>query len=720
MKDNIKPLLTIGIIFKNEIRCLKRCLQSLEPLRKSIPSELIMADTGATDGSREIAASYADILFDFPWINDFSAARNAVMDRASGKWYLSIDADEFLDKDISELVEFLRTPGQTEDICALTVRNYDTFEMDGKYSDFSAIRMVRMSTGLRFRGAIHEAWHFEERERNTVHGLFKTIFHHDGYVGIDREEGKEKRERNLSLLRQQLDQNPRELKTLLQYVESGKGTSDYLEILKRAIKEVEERGMGWETLGPPILRQAVKSALQMELPEFWKWTELAEKWFPDSFFTRVDVAYMAFTQSLKDGNSALAIKYGENSLQAIRLSRNNDRVLSESAFSAILMASPYWEQSLQIYLADIYIKQGNTVRGQELLQDTDGALLDEQQTGNLLCVLGDLHRLSFANTAPLIQRLYEEIRKPIPSEAAARKREQKFYQTAALAFSAETRAAEQTTANFCRPSYMLFFPLINECETGRGAAVLWSRRPDEIKSVLSQIEDWEKFPIESLAHAMECGVSFPFPERALKIEEIERLTGRLSESMEDYASWLMGITGNDFDNGRQPDSLQVLIWKQRLVQTAIRTFSWESDKTGKGVGLARAFAKSEKESLPCFYAPELLSPENLVFLPALHRFGWYCAKAFDFLDSGDVSAYVRELKEGLKVCQETKAIAEYLIKYTPQLASYRQGGSDELLILAKQVRKMLSSYPPNHPAVAAIKASEAYQKVAELIENGLS
>lgn len=34
------------------------------------------------------------ILFDFPWINDFAAGRNAAMDRCSGEWYMSIDCDE--------------------------------------------------------------------------------------------------------------------------------------------------------------------------------------------------------------------------------------------------------------------------------------------------------------------------------------------------------------------------------------------------------------------------------------------------------------------------------------------------------------------------------------------------------------------------------------------------------------------------------------------------
>lgn len=80
-----QPLVAIGIIFRNNIHSIERCLEALRPLREAARCELIMADTGSDDGSREVAERYADILFDFPWINDFSAARNALIDRATGK-----------------------------------------------------------------------------------------------------------------------------------------------------------------------------------------------------------------------------------------------------------------------------------------------------------------------------------------------------------------------------------------------------------------------------------------------------------------------------------------------------------------------------------------------------------------------------------------------------------------------------------------------------------
>ena len=61
-----KPTLSIGMIVKNEIRSIEKCLQALQPLRDAFPCELVIADTGSDDGTREVAARYADLLFDFP------------------------------------------------------------------------------------------------------------------------------------------------------------------------------------------------------------------------------------------------------------------------------------------------------------------------------------------------------------------------------------------------------------------------------------------------------------------------------------------------------------------------------------------------------------------------------------------------------------------------------------------------------------------------------
>ena len=150
------PVLSIGIIFRDDIRCIERCLKALQPLRDAVPCQLVMADTGSVDGSRAVAEQYADEIFDFPWINDFAAARNAVIDRCTGEWYLSVDTDEYLDEDVSELAAFLLAPSQPFQLARVTIRNYRNYEMEGSYADFFTLRMLRLSTGARYQGAIHE------------------------------------------------------------------------------------------------------------------------------------------------------------------------------------------------------------------------------------------------------------------------------------------------------------------------------------------------------------------------------------------------------------------------------------------------------------------------------------------------------------------------------------------------------------------------------------
>ena len=103
-------ILSIGMIVKNEEKNLDRCLSALQPILENIDSELIIADTGSEDKTVEIAKKYTDNVFYFEWINDFSAARNSTLNRAKGKWYMFIDADEYLDEDMDFTFEDFKMP----------------------------------------------------------------------------------------------------------------------------------------------------------------------------------------------------------------------------------------------------------------------------------------------------------------------------------------------------------------------------------------------------------------------------------------------------------------------------------------------------------------------------------------------------------------------------------------------------------------------------------
>ena len=130
--------------------------------------------------------------------------------------------------------------------------------------------------------------------------------------------------------------------------------------------------------------------------------------------------------------------------------------------------------------------------------------------------------------------------------------------------------------------------------------------------------------------------------------------------------------------------------------------------------LCRAFARVEGAVLPRYYSEALLCEENLDVLPPLHRFGWYIAQAFQALDTDDHQGYVRLLRAGLTSCPSMKPMAEFLLNQLER-AQWLQA-PPELMALAEQVRTLLAAYDPGDPAVAALRASPAYQKVAYLIE----
>ena len=112
---NKQILLTISILISNRPDTVRRCLDSVKPLLAQLPAELILTDTGCGDEVRAIIEEYTDQVIDFEWCGDFSAARNAGLERAKGKWFLYLDDDEWFE-DVAPIVRFFNsgsTPSAT-------------------------------------------------------------------------------------------------------------------------------------------------------------------------------------------------------------------------------------------------------------------------------------------------------------------------------------------------------------------------------------------------------------------------------------------------------------------------------------------------------------------------------------------------------------------------------------------------------------------------------
>ena len=107
------------MIVRDEAFFIEECLASARPQ----VDEIVVVDTGSVDGTREIAERFADRLIDFTWIDDFSAARNAGLEVATGDWTLVLDADERIEaEDYARLRAALEQP--EHDGYYLTTRNY--------------------------------------------------------------------------------------------------------------------------------------------------------------------------------------------------------------------------------------------------------------------------------------------------------------------------------------------------------------------------------------------------------------------------------------------------------------------------------------------------------------------------------------------------------------------------------------------------------------------
>lgn len=101
--------ISLCIITKNEGIKLEKCLSRI----KDYPLEIIVVDTGSTDKTVAIAQKYTDKIFHFDWINDFAAARNFSISKASHDWILVLDSDEYVeDMNLEEIYRLIKeNPG---------------------------------------------------------------------------------------------------------------------------------------------------------------------------------------------------------------------------------------------------------------------------------------------------------------------------------------------------------------------------------------------------------------------------------------------------------------------------------------------------------------------------------------------------------------------------------------------------------------------------------
>jgi glycosyltransferase involved in cell wall biosynthesis len=99
-------ILSVVIITHNEEANLGRALASVQPLVADGKGEIIVVDSGSTDRTVEIAKSFGAKVFVEEW-KGYAAQKNSAIDKATGDWILSLDADEEMDEELVQEVSWL-------------------------------------------------------------------------------------------------------------------------------------------------------------------------------------------------------------------------------------------------------------------------------------------------------------------------------------------------------------------------------------------------------------------------------------------------------------------------------------------------------------------------------------------------------------------------------------------------------------------------------------
>ncbi len=190
------------LIVKNEIDVLERCVNSVNEKLNGIVNDIVIVDTGSTDGTKELAEKLKCNVFDFEWCDDFAKARNYSIEKARNEWILILDADEYIEYvDCKELRGFIKNSSKN------TIGDIDIVNIEADGSIISEKIVVRFfnKKNFEFKVRIHER--LKQKKEGVVYKeklKFKIL--HTGYAK-EKLVSKDKALRNKVLMEAELEEN---------------------------------------------------------------------------------------------------------------------------------------------------------------------------------------------------------------------------------------------------------------------------------------------------------------------------------------------------------------------------------------------------------------------------------------------------------------------------------------------------------------------------------
>ena len=231
--------LSVCIITKEESEQLKRCLASL----KKYDMEIVVVDTGSVDKTKQVIDEYADIGGYYQWNDNFAAARNYSITLASNDWVLILDSDEWIESIDADKVNSIIMQIMDESMVGRIERINDISSLEGSTKGIERISRLFNRKYCQYVGRIHEQ--IESVNKNIKYIDIPIIIGHSGYSG-DLQEKKKKAERNIRLLKMDLEEQGPSAYTYYQL-----GKSYYMQGNYEKASENFEQGLSFD-LNPKL------------------------------------------------------------------------------------------------------------------------------------------------------------------------------------------------------------------------------------------------------------------------------------------------------------------------------------------------------------------------------------------------------------------------------------------------------------------------------------
>lgn len=195
---------SLCMIVKNEERFLERCLASVA----DAVDEIIVVDTGSTDGTVEIAKRFGARVEHREWRDDFGWARNEAIALATRRWIFQLDADEeLLPESKLALRAVKKLPADTVGIWVRCSNRSNQYRGGTGGVSHLVVRIFPNSPRIRYHGAIHEFPSLDGADVTLAASPSDIAIVHHGYLD-EIVEGRSKYARNLAIIESSTQRNP--------------------------------------------------------------------------------------------------------------------------------------------------------------------------------------------------------------------------------------------------------------------------------------------------------------------------------------------------------------------------------------------------------------------------------------------------------------------------------------------------------------------------------